>query len=334
MPARRTSQAFRVLVALLGAAVLALVASAPAAGSFRDRTPPSVPTQLQVVAVTNSTATVRWAASTDNRAVASYTACVVSGIGGCVQVPHPQTTTTITGLRSGASVRIAVYATDTSRNNSGWSASVTTTTTSDAPAPTAPGGLTVLRTGISTVELRWTSSAGVEPFFYDVLVNGVPTPNAFSTLPAGTIPRPPQQGAVVRQLEPSTSYTFAVRARAVSGAVSAASNTVTATTGASADTVAPSPAPVITILNAGMTGICPDEVWTWWTGSTDNSGLVEYEVRVNGVIHDVVTATRSITYTEVTGPAQVTVVAVDAAGNASAPSAPVMGDIRALSCWG
>ena len=48
---------------------------------------------------------------------------------------------------------------------------------------------------------------------------------------------------------------------------------------------------------------------------------IEYEVRVNGVINEVVpVGTQTITYTEVLGPNTITIVAVDQAGNASAPS--------------
>jgi hypothetical protein len=51
-----------VAVVLLSFAVLAPAASAAA----RDRTPPSTPTNLRVVSVTEDSITIAWNASTDN----------------------------------------------------------------------------------------------------------------------------------------------------------------------------------------------------------------------------------------------------------------------------
>jgi hypothetical protein len=71
--------------------------------------------------------------------------------------------------------------------------------------------------------------------------------------------------------------------------------------------------------------------WTASTDDTEPAGAIEYEVRVNGTIIEVVTGTpRTITYTDVHGPITVTVVAVDRAGNASAPSNAMSGSTN----WG
>ena len=71
-------------------------------------------------------------------------------------------------------------------------------------------------------------------------------------------------------------------------------------------------------------GSCPEELWLRWSGSTDDSDAptqIGYEIRVNGAISEVVPgATQTITYTEVLGANAVTIVALDRAGNASAPS--------------
>jgi chitodextrinase len=327
---RGSRSTLRALAALLGSAVLALTLAQPTMGLTRDRTPPTAPTGLTVQSVTTTTATISWSPSTDNRGIRSYTVCAL--LGGCVSVNHPTTQAVLTGLQEGRSVLALAYATDTSGNISGWSDSVTVTTTSDDPAPPAPSDLTVVRTGISTVELRWTPSTRTSRVYYDVLVNGVPTPNAVSTTSAGTFPRPTLVGAVARQLDPSTTYTFSVRARAASGLVSAETNTVTATTGASNDTVPPSPPPVLTSVQAGMTGYCPEEVWLRWQPSVDNSGFVEYEVRFNGLIEDVTTGAGTVTYTEIQGPFAVTIVAVDRAGNASAPSNAINANLTQNPC--
>jgi hypothetical protein len=74
-------------------------------------------------------------------------------------------------------------------------------------------------------------------------------------------------------------------------------------------------------------------LWSRWTGSTDDvDGIfVEYEFRINGVINEVLPGgTQTVAYTEVLGPNTVTIVAVDRAGNASAPSNP----ITEITNWG
>jgi peptidoglycan hydrolase-like protein with peptidoglycan-binding domain len=165
---------------------------------------------------------------------------------------------------------------------------------------------------------------------HEILVNGEPTDNAFSTVPAGTNPRPPVQSAWVRQLDPSTSYEFSVRAVDPSGNVSAESNTVAAMTQASTDTVAPT-SPTLLTAFVGGTSSCPEELWITWTASTDNAPGIEYEVLVNGTIIDMIPGgTQTVSYTEVLGANTVTSVAVDQAGNASTPSNP----ITVFTNWG
>jgi hypothetical protein len=80
-------------------------------------------------------------------------------------------------------------------------------------------------------------------------------------------------------------------------------------------------------------GLSSSQRWLWitWTASTDNAPGIEYEVRVNGTIIDVIPGgTQTVSYTEVLGANTVTIVAVDQAGNASAPSNP----ITVLTNWG
>ena len=131
------------------------------------------------------------------------------------------------------------------------------------------------------------------------------------------------QSAWVRQLDPSTSYDFSVRAIDPSGNVSAPSNIVGATTQASTDTAAPTTPTLLGAFDGGSSS-CPEELWITWTASSDGAqpaSAIEYEVRVNGTIIDVIPGgTQTVSYTEVLGANAVTIVAVDQAGNASAPS--------------
>ena len=175
----------------------------------------------------------------------------------------------------------------------------------------------------STVQLTWNSGTDqFTPVRHEILVNGVPTTNAVSTVPPGTAP-PPVQGASVRQLDPSTTYSFGVRAIDPSGNVSASSNAVSATTAGDTDTVAPTSPTLLSAFDGGN-GSCPEELWLRWSAATDDvlaASAIEYEVRVNGVINEVIPGgTQTVAYTEVLGANNVTIVAVDRAGNASAPS--------------
>jgi len=141
-----------------------------------------------------------------------------------------------------------------------------------------------------------------------------------------------QDGAWVRRLTPGTTHTFVVRARDGSGNASALSGAVTATTQPSSDTVAPT-TPVLLRANDGGVGAWPEELWLGWTASTDDAVTgPEYEVRVNGVIIEVVGGTGTVAYTEVARLNSVTIIAVDRAGNASAPSNAIPVTTRFVSC--
>ncbi len=428
-PLRRKVRVFAVLASALA---LGLAISVPAsAWPFGDRTPPSTPGNFRVVSVGQTTATLSWSPSTDNRAVDRYTVVAHGVYGSGSIVKHPGTSTTLTGLPSGSTFTFTVRAYDTSGNQSS-DASTTGTTAVDPALPTTPSNLQVVsithasatiawdpstdadgidgylawrandpghlfwvdhpatsvlvqplepnltqtlsvrakdnagnysnianisvttppNTGepdttppstpanvrvvgvtASTVHLQWNSSLDtISQVKYDVLVNGVPTPNALSEVAAGTFPRPSGSGADVRQLDPGTSYQFTVRARDTAGNLSGPSNTVSATTGpGSGDTVAPT-TPTLTSADDGGDGSCPAELHLNGTPSTDNSGFVQYEIRVSGTIIDVASAPRWITYTEALGIHPVTLVAVDRDGNASAPSSPRNVNIRYNPC--
>jgi chitodextrinase len=318
----------RKLAAATAAAALVTLASGgtasarrPAAEPPPDLTSPTAPTNLTATSVTQTSVTLTWGASTDNIGVAGYAAWATDHTS--VIARTTQTSVTVQGLRPGTSYRFVVQAHDARFNWSWPSDPVTVTTQRELNPPTTPSGLTVEAVDNSKVLLQWTSSTDDwGPVRYEVLVDGVPTPNAWSTVIPGTFPPPPTQGAWVRQLEPATSYAFAVRAIDGNGNVSASSNTDTATTEPSSDTVAPT-TPTLLSVSVGGTGVCPEELWTRWTGSTDDvdGAFVEYEFRINGVINEVIPGgTQTVAYTDVLGTNTVTIVAVDRAGNASAPS--------------
>lgn len=325
-----TSHLRKLTVALAAAALIVVGSAAPASASWwppgggsttRDTQAPSTPTDFRVVSSTSTSITFAWSPSTDNKGVRSYGISIDpffmsnSPYGAA---DHPTTTATVSGLQPATSYPFRLYAWDTSGNPSGG-AFLTATTANDTQVPTAPSALSVVSVDGSKVTLRWTRGTDNNPLVHDVLVNGVATPNAMSTDPPGT-PTNTLIGTTVRQLEPSTTYSFAVRARDGSGNVSTASNSVTATTGALPADDTPPTTPTLLRSRSLGTSACPEEYRATWTPSTDDSGYVEYEVRINGVINDLATWTDHVGYTAVWGPNTFTIVAVDRAGNASAPS--------------
>lgn len=276
-----------------------------------------------------------WTASTDNVGVMTYSLWG-DGLSGVVSSRHPQTSGTWTGLRPGQTVTFRVTAFDARYNASLPSDPVTVTTVPDTSPPSTPSGLTVDQVEAGKVLVSWNSGTDeFQPVRHEILVNGAPTPNALSTVLPGIFPRPAVQGAWVRQLEPSTSYEFSVRAVDPSDNVSGLSNTVRATTEASADTVAPT-TPFLNGANAVTTGSCPDELAFDFSASTDDRSGLEYELRLNGVINEVIPGggdRDTITYHASDGMVTVTVVAVDLAGNASAPSNAITVSTQGGGCF-
>jgi chitin-binding protein len=105
--------------------------------------------------------------------------------------------------------------------------------------------------------------------------------------------------------------------------VSPASNTVTATTSAPdvPDTTPPS---MPGDLHTGGMVFQDGETWLRWIASTDNNtpaSRIRYRVLVNGVLdHELLGYTRTIIYVPVGQTSRIDIVAVDEAGNASAPA--------------
>ncbi len=322
----------RTLTAAAAIAVGLVLATAPAAGASHlgDTQPPAAPTNVHATAVDQSSVTLAWNPSTDNVAVTQYAAWTQG-------LPVQYVTGTsarIPGLHPGTTYTFKVEATD-GRN---WSlpGTAVVTTVPDTSAPTAPSGLALANSvygqpfdGVtaSTALLSWTNSSDdFGPISYQVLVNGVPSPNVFDTRAPGT-PIGAASTMWVRHLTPATTYTLTVRAVDGGGNVSAPSNALTVTTDPSADTTAPT-APTLTYAFDGGPGQCPEELWMTFTGSTDPDNAstgIEYEIRVNGTIIDIARMAASgstgwVSYTGIPGTNRVTLVATDTAGNASAPS--------------
>ena len=200
-------------VSLAVAAVLVVSAVlAPSAMAARDRTPPSTPTGLRVVSVTEDSITIAWNKSTDNSGkIHAY-------IAGGIYHPGNSTTKTFGFLVPNWTVTYRVQAMDPSGNTSGLSAPLTVTTLPDTTAPTTPNNLRVTGTGISTVALAWDRSSDRWTFGYDVLMDG-------QVLSTANHPYMGTPSTTLRKIPPGT-HTFQVHARDFAGNISGLSNAV------------------------------------------------------------------------------------------------------------
>ncbi|WP_209645289.1 glycoside hydrolase family 9 protein [Kibdelosporangium banguiense] len=190
-----------------------------------DREAPSVPTALTASAVSGSSVTLSWAASTDNVGVTGYDVLR----GGTVIASTTGTTYQATGLTPNTSYSFAVRAKDGAGNVSAASSAInvrTADTPIDTEPPTAPTGLRASSIGSTSVSLSWTASTD------NVGVSGYEVLN--STTVVGS---PTTTSLQVTGLTPDTSYTFSVRAKDSSGNVSAAVPITVRTTPATASTL-------------------------------------------------------------------------------------------------
>ena len=295
------------LVCCAALVVFAVLAPAAHAGPKRDDTPPSTPTNVRVVGVTEETITIAWNASTDNSGrIHAY-------IAGGIYHPGDSTTKTFTGLVPNTTRTFYVQAIDPSGNTSGLSQPASGTTAPDVTPPTTPTGLKVTGTGISTVSLAWDRASDRWAFRYEVLMNGevvTSLQHPFTGTPTTTL----------RKIPPGT-FTFQVRARDFSGNVSGLSNAQTVTLEGNGDSTPPSAPTNLEVED--FNDNCGSLIlrWTPSTDNTDPQSAIEYELyRNGGFAHLTPPGASWLGIYTVPGPQTWTVVAVDRAGNSSAPS--------------
>ncbi len=291
------------------ATLLAFALMTPAATAApkppRDTTPPTTPTGLRVVSVTEDTITLRWNASTDNSgSIHHYVVSPGSWH------PGDSTTKTVMWLVPNWTQTYRVSAVDAAGNTSPQSAPLTATTAPDVTAPTAPANLRLTATNSpSSISLAWDRSTDRWSFGYQVLMDGQLLTSASST------------STRLRHLAPGTTHTFTVRARDSAGNLSGLSNTLSVTLPASSDTTAPTAPSNLTAVD--IADFCGSVLLSWGQSSdADPQSALEYELYRNGVFFDLVTGTGSAWVYAGNGTSTWTVVAVDRSGNSSTPSNP------------
>ncbi len=181
-------------------------------------------------------------------------------------------------------------------------------TTSSAPAdttsPTPPTNLLADATNAGRIDLSWTSSTDdVGVVGYKVFRNGAQLGTATTTTFADL------------SAQPATTYSYTVAAYDAAGNTSAASDPAVVTT--APDTTPPS-APG----NVVATAVGPTQVNLSWSSSTDDVGVASYSVvRDTQQVGTSQTTSFADTTVQPSTTYSYTVIAVDRAGNVSAPSA-------------
>ena len=269
-----------------------------------DTTPPSTPTGLATSAVSQSSVTLSWTASTDNVGVTGYRTFRDG-----TQVGTPAGTPYVfSGLACGTSYTLGAAAVDAAGNVSGTATvSATTSACADTTPPSTPSGLVTSAVGQTSVTLSWTASTdNVGVAAYQVSRNAAPV-----TTTVGT-------SYTYSGLLCGMTYSLGVAAFDAAGNFSGTA-TVSATTSACAGDTTPPSTPTGLAASAA-----PSSITLNWTPSTDNVSVAGYRLYQDGVQVATVSG-NSYTFTGLAcwtipgwGVYTLGVAAYDAAGNVSA----------------
>ena len=196
---------------------------------------------------------------------------------------------------------------DAAGNYSKYSNTVSFTTPPDRTPPTQPL-VSVTGVGPTHVALTW-SSVDEGPLWYWVYRDGAPVLYAVR-----------DTAAIIPLLQPETAYSFTVQARDFANNLSPPSEATAATTAPKPDDTTPPATPA----NFGGNGYGDCEVELVWDETTDDVApqwIIEYQIYVNGVYDHSLTLRyhRTIVYGTLHGLNEFSLVAVDTAGNRSAP---------------
>jgi chitodextrinase len=257
---------------------------------------------------------VTWTASTDNVGVTGYGAYRNAVLAGSPTA----TSYTFTGLACGTSYTLGVDAADAAGNRSGKAAmTASTSACSDTQAPSAPTGLVLSSSTVTSISVTWaasTDNVGVAGYgaYKNAVLAGSPTATSYTF--AG--------------LACGTSYTLGVDAVDAAGNRSAQAAT-SLSTSACTDTTPPS-----TPTGAATSGVGQTSLTLSWTASSDNVGVTGYRLYQNGTQVGTSLST-SYLYGGLACGTSYTLglAAVDAAGNVSG-TATLSGSTSACSTGG
>jgi chitodextrinase len=236
-----------------------------------DTQVPTAPTNVAVSNITSSGAKITWTASTDNVGVTGYeifrdaTQIALSSLN----------EVTLTGLSPNTSNLITVRAVDAGGNKSLYSTAVTVQTLPlilipDLSPPSQPVGLNITNLATDSLTLSWTPSTdNIAVVSYEVFQDGV----SVGTSVTSTLS--------VKNLSSGKVYVFTVKATDSSGNQSPLSAPQIVTTPSGiipADQVAPTAPREISLASKTGNGLT-----ITWVSSTDNTGVVEYDIYRNGI---------------------------------------------------
>jgi hypothetical protein len=219
--------------------------------------------------------------------------------------PHPP-------LQNGATYSFSVYAVDGSGNKSASSNSVTVSLPLDHTPPTVPT-FTVTSLGTRHIGLAWSSTDDAPFISYQVYKDGVRVHTGWISETSRTF----------TLLQPGTTYTFTAQAKdrfvnESGGNLSSVSPPFSVTTRPNDGSDVTPPTQPANVLADSYGDL---EMQVWWTASTDDvtpPNVIVYEIFVNGV-HENTAIGRNTTPSAygVCGNNEITVVAIDEAGNRS-----------------
>ena len=278
--------------------------------------PPSTgPLNLRVTGNTSYSVSFAWDAVTG---AASYR--IRDNWAREISVPGTQTSVTWKypahpPLNPGATYSFSASAANASGTRLASSNTVSVSLPLDQTPPTVPA-FTVASVGTGYITLAWSSTDDSPFISYRVTKDGVPISNGGLTWVSET-------SRTFTLLQPGTTYTFTAQAKdsyvnVSTGNLSAVSPAFTVTTLPNdGSDVTPPTQPT----NVQAFGYGDLEMQVWWTQSTDNvtpQNVIRYEIYVNGV-HENTAIGSSMTPSAygVPGNNEVTVVAIDEAGNRS-----------------
>jgi chitinase len=212
-------------------------------------------------------------------------------------------------LAPGQTFSLFIVAFDAAGNYSKQSNSVTFTLPRDLTSPAKPT-VSVTDVGPTYISLAWSAADDDPHLRYNVSMNG-------SIIQSGST----ATTQTFAGLRPSTTYTFVVQAIDSGGNRSPLSDPVSATTEAADpnDTTPPT-----TPANFSGSSFDDGETWLSWQQSTDNVDpqfAIRYDVYVDGLLdHSLVGYGSTVIYVSPGVFHTFAVVAVDSAGNQSAPA--------------